>query len=382
MVDSDRQQRRAADLAVFVDRLAAAGSDRTTAAARVQIRRAIVDGNTPPGMRRLAEALAAGVDRAPAPRRSTEDAGSVAAAVRGNSLVVLDDIDEDGLAEAIDLLLADGMRVMITGSDRQLVDRVRKALPAGTAGRVLERLPALRSGELRELRGLLATSTPARRARAGQELPTEADLPDPAEVAELCRQTGQPVPARPGRRHGAHPAGRAGPQPAGRGHLGGPPGRPVAEGAARRHRVRVGVAAAVEPGVRPAPARVRGHVGGRHAGGGRGGARPGRRAGHLRGPARGRRAGRAAPLPRLPVRRWSLPDLLPPLGAARGAAGAGRDPGGRTDADDRWTRSTGSSTTWSWASGCAGSAPAATSSGCPPRATTASCAGCRTCCCG
>jgi hypothetical protein len=134
----------ATDLAVFVDRLAAPGSDRMTAAARVQIRRAIMDENTPPGIRRLAEALAAGVDRAPAPRRSTEDAGSVAAAVRGNSLVVLDDVDEDGLAEAIELLLADGMRVMVTGSDRQLADRVRTALPAGTAGRVLDRLPALR----------------------------------------------------------------------------------------------------------------------------------------------------------------------------------------------------------------------------------------------
>jgi hypothetical protein len=201
----------ATDLAVFVDRLAAPGSDRMTAAARVQIRRAIMDGNTPPGIRRLAEALAAGVDRAPAPRRSTEDAGSVAAAVRGNSLVVLDDVDEDGLAEAIELLLADGMRVMVTGSDRQLADRVRTALPAGTAGRVLDRLPALRCGELRELRGLLATSTAARRARAGQELPTEAELPDPAEVAELCRQADRSVP--PGRGTGMVPALLAGLDP-------------------------------------------------------------------------------------------------------------------------------------------------------------------------
>ena len=76
-------------------------------------------------------------------------------------------------------------------------------MPAGTTGRVLERLPALHSGELRELRGLLATSTAARRARAAQELPTEADLPDPAEVAELCRQAAQPVP--PGRGAGMVP---------------------------------------------------------------------------------------------------------------------------------------------------------------------------------
>ena len=200
MVDSGpaSQHGEAADLAVFVDRLAAAGSDRTTATARVQIRRAIGDGHTPAGVRRLAEALAASVDRTPAPRRSSEDPGSVAAAVRGNSLVILDDTDVAGLADAIDQLLADGMRVMVTGPDPQLANRVRHALPARTAGRVLDRLPALSSGELRELRGLLATSTPARRARAGQRLPAEADLPDPAEVAELCRHTSRSIEPGPG----------------------------------------------------------------------------------------------------------------------------------------------------------------------------------------
>ena len=127
MVDSGA----ATDLAVFVDRLAAPGSDRMTAAARVQIRRAIMDGNTPPGIRRLAEALAAGVDRAPAPRRSTEDAGSVAAAVRGNSLVVLDDVDEDGLAEAIELLA----RRRHAGDGHGVGPAAGRPGPDGVAGR-------------------------------------------------------------------------------------------------------------------------------------------------------------------------------------------------------------------------------------------------------
>ncbi|HVH24945.1 MAG TPA: hypothetical protein VNA11_21060 [Pseudonocardia sp.] len=179
----------AADLAVFVDRLAAAGSDRPTAAARVQIQRAIGEGSIPPGVRRLAEALAASVDRAPAPRRPAEAEDSVAAAMRSNNLVVLDDVDPGNLAETVDLLLADGKRVLVTGPDQQLAMRIRHELPARTAGRVLDRLPGLANGEMRELRSLLATSTPGRRARSGQELPTPADLPDPAQVAELCRQS-------------------------------------------------------------------------------------------------------------------------------------------------------------------------------------------------
>ena len=47
----------AADLAVFVDRLAAAGTDEATAKAREQIRRTIAATAVPPGVRHLAEAL-------------------------------------------------------------------------------------------------------------------------------------------------------------------------------------------------------------------------------------------------------------------------------------------------------------------------------------
>jgi hypothetical protein len=188
----DEDSGEAADLAVFVDRLAAAGSDRPTAAARVQIRRTIAEGSIPPGVRRLAEALAASVDRAPAPRRPAEDDASIVDAMRSNSLIVLDEVDSGSLAETLDLLLADGKRVLVTGPDQQLAMKIRQELPPRTAGRVLDRLPALPTGEMRELRSLLATSTPRRRSRAGQELPTAADLPDPALVAELCRQSNRP----------------------------------------------------------------------------------------------------------------------------------------------------------------------------------------------
>jgi hypothetical protein len=178
----------AADLAVFVDRLAAAGSDRYTALARTQIRRCIGVGETPPGVRRLAEALAAAVDQTPAPRRPAETVDSVTASIRANTLVVLDGFDVAAVAASVDALLTDGKRVVITGPDPTRCAELQEAMPARTAGRVLDGLPDLSAAELRELRGLLATSTPARRARSGQELPATGDLPAPAEVAELCRQ--------------------------------------------------------------------------------------------------------------------------------------------------------------------------------------------------
>ncbi len=196
----------AADLAVFVDRLAAASADRLTATARVQIRRAILNGTAPPGIRRLAEALAASVDRAerarpgatPSPLRPAGSSATVAAAVRANTLVVLEDFDVHSLADAVDRLLADGKRVVITGADQQDWDQLRLALPAGTAGRVLDELPALGAGELRELRSLLATSTPIRRARSAQQLPAITDLPSPAEVAQLCEQAQRSTEPSPG----------------------------------------------------------------------------------------------------------------------------------------------------------------------------------------
>ncbi|HWM56940.1 MAG TPA: hypothetical protein VNO83_03815 [Pseudonocardia sp.] len=195
--DAERDEDgEAADLAIFVDRLAAAGSDHFTGLARTQIRRAIGEGGPPPGVRRLAEALAAAMDRPPAPRPSADSSDSagpaaVVSAVRANTLVVLENFDPAETVAALDALLADGKRVVVTGPDQMRCARLQQAMPARTAGRVLDRLPELSSGELRELRSLLATSTAARRARADQELPATIDLPAPAEVAELCRQCHQ-----------------------------------------------------------------------------------------------------------------------------------------------------------------------------------------------
>jgi len=176
-----------ADLAAFVDKLAEAGSDRGTALAHAEVRRAIAAGAPPPGLRRLAEALAASVTELPPPqRRSSADPVPLVEAMRSTALAVLDRDDPDAVAAAVAALVADGHRVVVTADDAAALDAVRVALPAEAAARSLDRIPALPPAELRELRRLLAASTPARRARAGQELPPPDSVPAPEAVAELC----------------------------------------------------------------------------------------------------------------------------------------------------------------------------------------------------
>lgn len=181
-----------ADLAVFVDRLAAAGSDQATKAAQAQIRRSLAEGITPPGLRRLAEALAASLSELPPPRRPGEDT-TLVAAMRDTPLVVLDGFDVPAVASAVAALLADGRRVVVTAATPAELAAVRRALPAGTAGRVLDMLPTIGPAELRELRTLLVTSTPQRRARLGLVLPPPSAVPPVTEVAELCAQAAQPI---------------------------------------------------------------------------------------------------------------------------------------------------------------------------------------------
>lgn len=178
-----------ADLAVFVDRLAAAGSDRPTALARAEIRRVIDTGLAPPGVRRLAEALSAySAGRAPSPRRSLTGLDCVVAAMREHALVVLEGVEPAPVAASVGALVADGKRVVITGATRAELDAVRGELAADLAGRSTDRLPAVGPAQLRELRRLLVTATPARRLRLRQQLPDVRRLPATAEVAELCVQ--------------------------------------------------------------------------------------------------------------------------------------------------------------------------------------------------
>ena len=311
-----------ADLAVFVDRLAAAGSDRATSAAQAQLLRTLADGPTPPGLRRLAEALAASVSELPPPPRRPSENASVVAAVRDNALVVLDGFDTAAVAGTVAALLADGRRVVVTAATPAELAAVRGALPAGAVDRALTDLPGLAPAELRELRRLLATSTPERRARAGQELPPESTFPPVAEIVDLCTQAAHGGATRRGCLGGAGAPHRARREPAGRRHVRRPVRRPFARRPAAPRRARVGVAAALRADLQQATRRVRPDAAGRRAGRRRHRAGARRPAGRVRRhPTAGGDRGPAA-LPRLPQRGWTHPFGFPLIGPARGAARA------------------------------------------------------------
>ncbi len=187
----------AADLAVFVDRLAAAGTDEATAKAREQIRRMIAATAVPPGVRHLAEALAATLADTPAPRKPPEDAATVGAAMRVSPLLILQDHTPDAVADAVAALVGDGRRVLVTAATTEELAAVRAALRPDVADRGLDSLPDLSPAELRELRRLLVTAAPDRADRADQQLPAAVRVPHPQEVAALCARAEHTPPPGP-----------------------------------------------------------------------------------------------------------------------------------------------------------------------------------------
>ncbi|MDT7581572.1 MAG: hypothetical protein QOK35_2836 [Pseudonocardiales bacterium] len=182
-------------LLVFVDRLGAAGTDRAAARAHEQVRRAVEAGVAPPGLCRVAEGLtASGIgELPPPPRLPADDPGSVVAAVRDNPLLVLDAVEIHEIATAVAALVDDGRRVIVTGPRGEALDAVRAALPGAVGSRVVDALPTLAPADLHRLRGLLATSTPGRRARSAQALPDLDAFPDVSDVAALCAGAVRPT---------------------------------------------------------------------------------------------------------------------------------------------------------------------------------------------
>jgi hypothetical protein len=170
-----------AGLGTFVNRIAASGTDDATVAAREEITARIGAGDAPAGLRRLAEALAASVGTPPEQRRPSGDPVSVVSAVRAESLVVLEDFTPAEVAAAVGTLVEEGFRVAVAATDATRLERVR------ASGPLVEDLPAQTPAEQRRLRRLLVTSTPGRRARAGQQLPPVDAVPTVDVVAELCR---------------------------------------------------------------------------------------------------------------------------------------------------------------------------------------------------
>lgn len=175
-------------LMTIVDRLGTAASDRAAARAYEQVRRS-VSGRAPlPGLRRLAANLVAvgAGELPPPPRHPAGDRGSVVAAVRDNPLMILDDVEPAEVADTVAALVDDGRRVVVVAEEAGALAAVRGMLPSAVTDRVVGALPPLDPADLHRLRCLLATSTPARRSRIGQQLPDLAAAPDPGTVARLC----------------------------------------------------------------------------------------------------------------------------------------------------------------------------------------------------
>ncbi|MBN9109658.1 MAG: hypothetical protein J0I34_12820 [Pseudonocardia sp.] len=176
-----------AHLATFVDRLAGDAVGGPADAARRRIHASITAGHVPPGLRRLAEALASSAgDGPPPPRHPAEDPDTVADALRGNTLVVLDEFDVDAVVTALGALVRDGRRVAVTAADRAELTGLRDALTPTVMRSCVDALPVMSPADQRELRRLLATATPERRARRGTQLPPAESFPAVAEVTELC----------------------------------------------------------------------------------------------------------------------------------------------------------------------------------------------------
>ena len=179
-------------LVAFVDRLSAAGDGgRAVAAARARVTAAARAGEPPAGLRRLALALHTPVP--PRPRSSPDEPETVLSLVPDEALLVLSGAAQDELVETVSALVRSGLRTVVTSTGPQLPDALRRRLPDPVAARVVDRLQPLGHSDLRRLRRLLSTATPARRARGRQDVPAEEKLPDPADVAGCCERAGRVV---------------------------------------------------------------------------------------------------------------------------------------------------------------------------------------------
>lgn len=179
-------------LVAFVDRLSAAGDGRQAVeAARARITRDVRADEPPAGVRRLASSLHTPVP--PRPRSSSDEPETVVSLVPDEGLVVLSGACDDEVVETIAGLVRRGLRTIVTATGADQPDVVRRRLPDAVSARVVDRLQPIPGPDLRRLRRLLSTSTPARRARGRQDLPDDDALPDPAEISGCCERAARVV---------------------------------------------------------------------------------------------------------------------------------------------------------------------------------------------
>ena len=118
-------------------------------------------------------------------RRSIRE--GFAGALQGSTRLVVHTSDAADIARLLAALLDDGHRVLVTGPGDQGWAPVLDALPAPLRGLCGQGPIPLSDLEQRELRTLLLTENPERRARIEQPLPAPDVLPESDRVADLCR---------------------------------------------------------------------------------------------------------------------------------------------------------------------------------------------------
>ncbi|MDN5919928.1 MAG: hypothetical protein L0I76_33330 [Pseudonocardia sp.] len=178
-------------LVAFTDRLAATGRARAALrAARTRIAEDVRAGRVPAGLGRLA--LSLNTPLPPRPRRPSEEPEELASVLAEEGLVVLSGASDDELVEALDALVGRGMRVVVTAADG-VPRALRGRLPPALAAHAVEKLPSLDPADLRRLRRLLATSTPERRIRDRQELPSSDVLPAREDIAGCCARAARTI---------------------------------------------------------------------------------------------------------------------------------------------------------------------------------------------
>lgn len=171
-------------LVAFVERLARSGRRAPEAvAARSRLVADLRGGRVPAGLQRLSAALDPGADGT---ADDQERPGTLTGAVAHEPLVVLSETGPRELAVALAELTGFGMRIVLTGADDEQLAAVRDSLPAAATGRVVDRLPALPSAQLRRLRWLLATIGTERSRLSALQLPPVDALPPVAEVTGGC----------------------------------------------------------------------------------------------------------------------------------------------------------------------------------------------------
>lgn len=143
----------------------------------------------PAGLREVAAALGRKTPAAEAPAEPRE----LLDALRDHPCLVVSPAGIATSADTVAAAVGDGKHALVCGTDPAKLDMVRKALPAPLQALCVDGPLPLSEDEQRELRALLLTQTPGRRARIGQQFPDDSAIPNANRIAALSLAVSGPA---------------------------------------------------------------------------------------------------------------------------------------------------------------------------------------------